>query len=136
MAAERARAVLAQQVAARAAHPADLEIQGRHASPNNYKVSAYGTDGNYLTARIRKKAPDILERMKAGEYRSVRAAAIAESLDLLDRAMVGKPGAPIGNHNAAQTKDDNITVCTEHATGGTSATYALRRLRKQRPACP
>lgn len=36
-----------------------------------------GTNGvSYLTARIARDRPDILERMKAGEYRSVRAAAI------------------------------------------------------------
>lgn len=35
-----------------------------------------GTDPAYLTARIARDRPDILERMKAGEYKSVRSAAI------------------------------------------------------------
>jgi len=35
-----------------------------------------GTNPDYLTARIARDRPDILERMKAGEYPSVRAAAI------------------------------------------------------------
>lgn len=46
----------------------------------NYKVETMmdggGTDSEYLTARIARDRPDILERMKAGEYRSVRSAAI------------------------------------------------------------
>jgi hypothetical protein len=36
----------------------------------------YGNDLNYLTARIARDRLDILERMKAGEYRTVRQAAI------------------------------------------------------------
>lgn len=46
---------------------------------NNYNVdipSIQGTSPEYLTARIARDRPDILERMKAGEYKSVRAAAI------------------------------------------------------------
>jgi hypothetical protein len=35
-----------------------------------------GTDPTYLTGRIARDRPDILERMKAGEYPSVRAAAL------------------------------------------------------------
>ncbi len=34
-----------------------------------------GTNPDYLTARIARDRPDILERMKAGEYKSVRSAA-------------------------------------------------------------
>jgi len=35
-----------------------------------------GNSASYLTARIARDRPDVLERMKAGAYRSVRAAAI------------------------------------------------------------
>lgn len=35
-----------------------------------------GTDPDYLTARIARDRPDILERMQAGEYASTRAAAL------------------------------------------------------------
>lgn len=35
----------------------------------------YGTSAEYLTARIARDRPEILERMKAGEFASVRAAA-------------------------------------------------------------
>jgi len=34
-------------------------------------------DADYLTARIARDRPDILDRMKAGEYKSVRAAPLA-----------------------------------------------------------
>jgi hypothetical protein len=47
---------------------------------NNYQTDipsiAGGTSPEYLTARIARDRPDILERMKAGEYKSVRSAAI------------------------------------------------------------
>lgn len=46
-----------------------------------------GTDPNYLTARIARDRPDILERMKAGEFKSVRAAAI--------EAGIVKPDTPL-----------------------------------------
>jgi hypothetical protein len=36
----------------------------------------YGTEADYLTARIARDRKDILERMRAGEYTSVRKAAI------------------------------------------------------------
>ena len=44
----------------------------------NYNVVSpvNGTSPEYLTARIARDRPDILERMKAGEYKSVRSAAI------------------------------------------------------------
>jgi len=34
-----------------------------------------GNDPDYLTARVARDSPDILERIKAGEFKSVRAAA-------------------------------------------------------------
>jgi hypothetical protein len=53
----------------------------------------YGETSAYLTARIARDRPDILEEMKAGKYKSVRAAAKAAGiikettpLDLLNRA--------------------------------------------------
>ncbi len=36
----------------------------------------WGNSADYLTARIARDGPDILERMKAGGFTSVRAAAI------------------------------------------------------------
>lgn len=46
-----------------------------HKTDDNYNVF-YGTSPDYLAARIARDRPDILERMKQGLYRSVRAAAI------------------------------------------------------------
>jgi hypothetical protein len=36
----------------------------------------HGNDATYLTSRIARDAPEVLERMKAGEFKSARAAAI------------------------------------------------------------
>jgi hypothetical protein len=47
---------------------------------DNVVINAPKRQGNapdYLTARIARDHPEILERMKAGEFRSVRAAALA-----------------------------------------------------------
>ena len=45
--------------------------------PDNCKDSTkYGNDPEYLTSVIARDRPDILERMKSGEFKSVRAAAI------------------------------------------------------------
>lgn len=45
---------------------------------DNYQTYSgeFGTAAPYLSARIARDHPDILARMRAGEYRSVRAAAI------------------------------------------------------------
>ena len=42
---------------------------------NNITVVSRGNDSDYLTRRIARDFPDILKRMKAGEFNSVRAAA-------------------------------------------------------------
>jgi hypothetical protein len=47
----------------------------------NGKVTKQGSHSTtYLTARIARDRPDILERMKAGEFRSVTAAAVAAGI--------------------------------------------------------
>jgi|SRR5262245_31280584 len=58
-----------------------------------------------------------------------------EALDELEKAVQGKAGAPKGNKNAAKTNSDIITDCFSGSDDnrGTSPTYALRRLRKDRP---
>ena len=58
-----------------------------------------------------------------------------QAIDAIDRVTIGSQGAPIGNNNAAsdKTNRDNITVCFEEPERGTSAAYALRRLRTSRP---
>jgi hypothetical protein len=44
--------------------------------PPARRRSSYGNNATYLTARIAYERPDILERMKVGEYQSVYSAAI------------------------------------------------------------
>lgn len=60
---------------------------------DNINSSSGGTSSDYLTARIARDHPDILNRMKAGEFKSVRSAAIEAGiitlptpLELLKRA--------------------------------------------------
>jgi hypothetical protein len=49
---------------------------GNGRSRGSISISTGKRDADYLTARIARDRPDILEEMKAGKYRSVRAAAI------------------------------------------------------------
>lgn len=55
----------------------------------NSTLKRGSTDAQYLTARIKRDRPDILEKMKAGEYKSVRAAArdagIVKELSTIDK---------------------------------------------------
>jgi hypothetical protein len=53
-----------------------VQPNGVHSSPDNYQGTMYGTSEDYLAGRIARDRPDILEDMKQGKYRSVRAAAI------------------------------------------------------------
>ncbi len=67
------------EVEDRAAEAKPLGRRGRPASDDktlSHNVLSQGTDADYLTARIARDRPDILERMKAGEYPSVRRAAM------------------------------------------------------------
>jgi hypothetical protein len=67
------------QVAQRAEEAEPLAKQGRPSSNgkgDNITFNSRRTDANYLTRRIARDHPDILRRMKAGEFKSVRAAAI------------------------------------------------------------
>jgi len=53
-----------------------------------------------------------------------------EALDLLDRALQGKHG---GDRKSDRIKRDNVTVDRDPNQRGSSADYALRRLRKDAP---
>ena len=59
-----------------------------------------------------------------------------KALDAIDQVPVGGWGATEGNQNASKTKDDNITLRLPDPKPkpetGTSNTYALRKLRKDR----
>jgi len=53
--------------------------ENNHNNSNNcfrYETPAQGNSADYLTARIQRDNPTIYERLRRGEYRSVRAAAI------------------------------------------------------------
>ena len=68
-------AAMAEQAKPLAANGGDRKTE----QYNNYNTDSptvQGTSPEYLTARIARDRPDILERMKAGEYKSVRSAAI------------------------------------------------------------
>jgi hypothetical protein len=78
-----------------------------------------GNDPEYLTSVIARDRPDILERMKAGEFKYVRAAA----------------KVAISGNNQHQKKEVNVDNINndqvEHPTGNSSAA-GLRRLLKAR----
>lgn len=64
---------------ARAEQPKELNGHGgsrKQAQGNNHNLDKRGDSADYLTARIARDRPDILDGMKTGKYRSVRAAAI------------------------------------------------------------
>lgn len=72
--AKRRTALMAEQAKPLNANGGDRQKQ--YYNYNTEKIDAQGTSPEYLTARIARDRPDILERMKAGEYSSVRSAAI------------------------------------------------------------
>lgn len=67
---------------ARAEQPKELNGHAGRPTKNNsdnsknYTADKAGNSADYLTARIARDRPDILDGMKTGKYRSVRAAAI------------------------------------------------------------
>jgi hypothetical protein len=69
--------VLRVQVTAEEAKPILDHGGDRTTQEQGYNVPLVrGNDADYLTRRIARDRPDILERMKAGEFTSVRAAAL------------------------------------------------------------
>ena len=50
-------------------------------NPNIVRVSRHGNDATYLAARIQRDYPDIAERLDAGEFPSVRAAALEAGIE-------------------------------------------------------
>jgi hypothetical protein len=81
-------------LAAKAEETPPLAVAGRPTNYDNVIISdAQGNSATYLSRRIARDRPDILQRMKDGEFPSVRAAAIEAgivkvptALDLLKRA--------------------------------------------------
>lgn len=83
---------------------------------NNYNVFScdiQGTDPAYLTARIARDHPAILERMKAGEYKSVRSAAIdAGIIDPDKNRRYSLPTDPIAAARYLQARVDAGWIAT------------------------
>jgi hypothetical protein len=59
-----------------AEHEQDPKIKGDNITFNSHR----GTNADYLAARIARDNPEIHERMKAGEFKSVRQAALEAGL--------------------------------------------------------
>ena len=55
-------------------------------------LSQGGTQASYLTSRIKRDHPEILERMKAGEFKSVRQAAIEAGIVKIPTILEEKAG--------------------------------------------
>jgi hypothetical protein len=66
-----------------------------------------GNKADYLTARIARDRPDVLERMKAGEFPSVRQAAIAAGI-----VKVKSPLDWLKHHWAKATKQQQSAFLT------------------------
>lgn len=60
--------------------PDNGEIGNGRPSSCNEITATRGVSTKYLSRRIARDRPDILDRMKAGEFRSVRAAALAAGI--------------------------------------------------------
>lgn len=76
---------------------------------------SYGETADYLTARIARDHPDILERMKAGEYTSVRRAALDAGIV---KPRLSIPADPTGASRAILKRfqgDDLATLLRELA---------------------
>lgn len=98
---------------------------GEGQADNVSLIPAYGNRASYLAARLKRDRPDVL--------------------DLVDQVTVGNQGGPNnpwgreGKSEQGEINADIISIDSSPAPGpdphpdGTSATYALRRLRRERP---
>lgn len=108
---------------ARAANPRYLAPDdGPHTrqekKDNGYVVTDRGNNADYLTARIARDRPDILKRMQAGEFPSVRQAALEAGL--VKRTWTA-PQDPLSLARAIRRRlsDDELDILIE-ALGGAS----------------
>lgn len=111
-----------------------LREQGRprkdeEGNPDVIRVSdrGYGTSTDYLTARIAKQHPEVHERMKAGEFPSVRAAARARSVPYRLKTCHGcqqlRDGRPAGERRPCR-----VGLCDLVAGDGDRRIEAVPRL--------
>lgn len=88
---------LAESAKPLAGHGGDRKSEeGNQESTLSHNVDRQGTSADYLTRRIARDCPEVLERMKAGEFKSVRAAAI--------EAGIVKPDTPADKLRKAFSK--------------------------------
>ena len=93
------------EVAIRAQDAKANPPNGHHPTSDNCKTLEHGNSADYLTARIARDRPDILEAMKRGEYRSVRQAAIEAGI-VNPKVRYSLPDDPIAAaHYLAQRVD-------------------------------
>lgn len=108
-------------------------------------IISSNNDADYRVARIARDRPDILDRMKAGEYRSVYAAAIdarwLATMDLIKRLISDDPEAvdlldrTLKDTEKQGDRTDLVDNIHEVAgrPAGTSKQALIRRLRKNHP---
>lgn len=71
--------------------PTKTEQEARADKVDNINLMLGGTGSSYLAARLARDHPDILERMKRGEFRSVRAAALEAGIVKPQKTYTGSP---------------------------------------------
>jgi len=87
-------------------HGGDRISEARQGNDMTLPPTRRGDDPDYLTARIARDRPDILAKMKAGDYPSVRAAALETGRS----AHASKRKEMLSHHLAARTKGRSVTV--------------------------
>ena len=107
---------------------------------NNHVLMRGTTGAEYLTARIARDRPDILERMKAGEFRRVRAAGIESGFtgpipsSLARDQLLIKNTPAVGKHGTNRFSEDRVDGGKLYKTQrGNSLTYKAGRLKRDRP---
>jgi hypothetical protein len=103
---------------------AEKEPLAKHGGPreteqgDNITLAGRGTDGTYLTRRIARDRPDILARMKAGEFKSVRAAALEAGIVKL----LGRPRQTISRWTAKKVRT------TAHSGNGSKTSRVTEKI--------
>lgn len=145
------RKVAQTQMMAESAKPL-AETPGGDKKSGQYKNHSYnrkndfsenaGNNAEYLTARIARDNPAILEDMKQGKYRSVRAAAIDADRPGPKEGTVNNPNGN-GGWSGKKSEEKNLDNPYTHKDYqdrdgypkyGTNPTYLLERIEKEHPA--
>ena len=135
--------LLAADYLAKVATPLNPNGTNQHSEKvglDNNQTLKGGTDPEYLTSRIARDRPDILERMKQGEFRSVRAAGIEAGVtgpipsSLARDQLIIKNTPAVGKHGTNRFSEDRVDGGKLYKTqGGNSLKYQAGRLKRDRP---